>query len=142
MVASLSEQLRPMIRAWAAEVQREAADSVFQATQALAPVGETGALVASGQLEQSGEFGWRISYDDRGFTDVGPEAHEIRGNPVLAFDWPAAGLYPAIFRSVMWTPGPGVAANRGWFSERSATQEQYEQALLVAAEAFSLDDVA
>lgn len=147
-MATISEQLKPLIRAWAEEVQREAADSVFQATQALCPVGtggdsgEGGALRASGQLEPDGPLAWRITYDDIGFTDEGPVAHEIRGDPFLAFDWPEAGLYPAVFRSVQWVPGAGVAANKGWFSERSATQEQFEAALLVAAEAFSLDDVA
>jgi hypothetical protein len=136
-MASLAGQLAPLINDWARQVVQEAAQQVFDGSQALCPV-ETGATKASGTLEQSGDLTARISYDDRGFTDEGPDAHEIEGNPLLAFDWPQAGLFPAIFRRVAWVPGAGVAENKGWFSERSVTDDTWQTALIQAAEDFTL----
>lgn len=137
MASSLAEQLRPLIREWARQVAADAADLVFDATQALCPEDE-GTLKASGSVEPRGELSFTISYDDVGFTDEGPTAHPIEGNPLLAFDWPEQGLYPAVFRHVEWVPGPGVEANKGWFTERACTQEQWENALRVAAEGVAL----
>lgn len=138
---TIAEQLAPMVERWAVQVLAEAADSVFQATQAFCPI-DQGTMLASGTLEGDGALAWRITYDDVGYTDEGPQAHMIEGNPLLAFDWPERGLFPAVFRHVFWQPGPGVAENKGWFTDRAATQEQFENALQVAANAFSLDDAA
>ncbi len=135
-MASIAEQLGPLIEEWARQVMQEAAQIVFDATQALCPV-EDGDTLASGQLS-GGDLTWSITYDDVGFTDEGPEAHEIEGNPLLAFDWPEQGLFPAIFRRVAWVPGPGVAANKGWFSERSASDGNFGDALIVAGDSFGL----
>ncbi len=139
-VASIAEQLRPLIEEWARQVAEAAARTVFDGTQALCPVGDDpgGQTKDSGKVEQAGDFDWTITYDDRGFTDEGPEAHEIEGNPLLAFDWPEQGLFPAIFRRVAWVPGPGVETNKGWFSQRSCTDETWFVALQQAAEQFGL----
>lgn len=137
MASSLAEQLRPALEEWGRQVAEEAADSIRATVEATAP-NDTGEMVASIQLVQTGPLSWAVTVDDRGFTDVGPEAHTIEGNPLLAFDWPAAGRFPAILRSVYWTPGPGVAENRGWFSERACTDEQWGSALDVAAGAIDL----
>lgn len=136
MAAALSDQLRPLLEAWAEAVAQEAAEAVFDATQALCPVAPEGGGETrdSGRLQQVGPTSWEITYDDRGFTDEGPTAHTIEGNPLLAFDWPEMGLFPAVFARVEWTPGPGVEENRGWFSERAATQENWEAELLRAAD--------
>lgn len=138
-MATLAEQLETLIRDWAAEVAATAADLVFDATQALCPEDE-GTLRASGTLDRAGDTSYTIIYDDVGFTDEGPQPHRIEGNPLLAFDWPEQGLFPAVFRHVNWVPGPGVEANKGWFTERAATQEQWENSLMIAADATALGD--
>lgn len=127
-----------MLEDWAHRVGEEAADSMRATVEALAPE-DTGEMRDSTEVFATGQFSWAITVDDRGYTDVGPEAHTIEGNPLLAFDWPSAGKFPAIFRSVYWTPGPGVAANKGWFTERATSDEQWQNALEVAAEGIQLD---
>ena len=59
-----------------------------------------------------------IEYDvpQAEFTEYGTKAHPIVGNPLLVFYWPKVGR-TVFFRSVNWKPGPGVAANKGWFSK-------------------------
>lgn len=133
MSTSFAEQLAQPLQQWAEDVVREASETMLERGQQLAPLGETGETVESGRVEQSGTHA-SLTFDDRGYTDEGPTAHRIDGNPLLVFDWPAQGLMPAAFRHVFWTPGEGVARNRGWFTERTATPELWEQDLLAAAE--------
>lgn len=139
-MTSLAEQLRPLLEEWAQHVGDDAADLMLATAQALAPIGAEGGGETrdSGEVDQAGHLAWSIQFDDRGYTDEGPEPHTILGNPLLAFDWPERGLFPAIFRSVEWKPGPGVAANKGWFSERAMTDDQWQNALTVAAESVEL----
>jgi len=133
-MATIASQLEPLLRDWAHEVARGGAEHVFDVSQDECPEA-SGETRESGQLQPRGETAWTITYDDRGFTDEGPEAHPIEGNPLLVFDWEKLGLYPAVFRHVQWEPGEGVERNRGWFSERSATDDVYYEGLLDAAEA-------
>lgn len=138
MAATIAEQLEPLLREWAANVTAAAARDVLDAAQVqFVPVAE-GTLRDSGRLEQVAETTWSISFDDVGFTDEGPVAHPIEGDPLLVFDWPEAGLFPAFFRRVFWRPGPGVEANKGWFSERAVTEDSWLAALIDAAEAWDL----
>lgn len=136
-MASLAEQLEPLVREWGRQVAQDAAELVFDASQALCPEDE-GTLRDSGSIEATGDLHYRISYDDVGYTDEGPVAHRIEGNPLLVFDWPEQGLFPAVFRHVDWVPGPGVEANKGWFTERAVTDEQWQNSLQVAAESVDL----
>ena len=138
MSASIADQLVPLLESWARVVMAEATNTMLTSAQALAPVGETGETRDSLQAQPLGDWSWEITCEDRGYTDEGPEAHTIQGNPLLAFDWPEQGLFPAVFRRVNWVPGEGVAANKGWFSERAMDEANYDAALLQAADAYGL----
>jgi hypothetical protein len=136
-VPSLAEQLTALVSEWADAVVADAAQTemVFtaQANCPVAPI-DGGEMLNSIQAQPLGERLWEMSVDDRGFTDEGPEPHTIYGNPLLAFDWPAAGLFPAILAKVEWVPGPGVEMNRGWWSERTVTDDNWVAALERASE--------
>lgn len=142
-MASLAEQLEAMLREWGAAVHREASDSMLATGQAMAPVApeDGGETRDSGMVVPHSDTSATLTFEDRGFTDEGPEPHTITGNPYLAFEGLGGELVilgregsPA---SVNWVPGPGVEANRGWFTERTATDDHWGEALRVAADTVS-----
>lgn len=132
------------MRAWAQQVVQEAATEMELKARAQCPVAAVGGgeMLQSIQTAAVGDLTWEITAEDRGFTDEGPEAHEIVGNPLLAFDWPAPGpgLFPAIFRHVNWVPGDGVAANKGWWTERTITDANWLEALTTAGDIVRLGE--
>lgn len=87
------------------------ATAVMDLAQRTAPVGKG---PTSGQLQRSffvrqsrqvgGQFasGYEVGNSAPYFLYVvkGTKPHEIVGNPLLVFDWPAGGLHPAVFRRV------------------------------------------
>lgn len=136
-MSSLADQLAPMLEEWAAEVAERAAGGMEQVARDNAP-DDTGETARSIEARRTGQTSYEMTADDRGFTDEGPEPHRIEGNPLLAFDWPGAGLFPAVFAHVDWVPGAGVAANRGWWTLRSATDDEWLGQLEAAADAVTL----
>ena len=95
------------------------ATAVMQLAQQTAPIGKgptSGQLKNSFQVRQSrdvsGRFasGYEVINTAPYFLYVvkGTRPHEIVGNPLLVFDWPAGGLHPAVFRRVNH---PGTKAN-------------------------------
>lgn len=147
-MASLAEQLGGMIERWSAEVMREAStEMTFKAKTEcpVAPIGG-GEMISTIAADQVDPLRYRLSVEDRGYTDEGPEPHPIEGNPLLVFDWPEAppsyggALFPAVFRHVDWKPGAGVAANKGWWSDRTITDDNFEDCLRIAAEVVNLGD--
>lgn len=140
---SLAEQLSALLTDWANAVVADAAQNEMlftaQTNCPIAPI-DGGEMRDSIQAQPLGERLWELSVEDRGFTDEGPEPHTIYGNPLLVFDWPEAGLFPAVFTKVNWVPGPGVELNRGWWSERTITDDNWLSALERSAEQFQLGD--
>lgn len=148
---TLREQLEPLIRDWADQVHQDAGTAMFDLTQERCPVNkaekpthEPGRLKESGTGTVAGPLIFTIIYDaepDSGgesyasYTDEGTEAHPITGNPLLAFFWEKIGA-DVVFRSVQWEPGPGVAANIGWFSD-VMTEDQWADALNESASKFT-----
>lgn len=95
------------------------ATAVMTLAQQTAPVGKgptSGNLKASFFVRQSrtvgGQFdaGYEVGNTAPYFLYVikGTRPHEIVGNPLLVFDWPAGGRDPAVFRRVNH---PGTRAN-------------------------------
>ena len=86
------------------------------------PIGTTRRLQASQRVRQGFSRGdlltATIEYpsDVASYTEEGTRAHPISGNPLLRFYWPKLGRV-VYFRRVNWRPGPGVRANKGWFSK-------------------------
>lgn len=95
---------------------KKRATAVMQRAITTAPRGKTGQLANSFQVRQSrdvsGRFdsGYEVINTSPHFIYVvkGTRPHEIVGNPLLVFDWPAGGLHPAVFRRVNH---PGTKAN-------------------------------
>lgn len=134
---TLAEQLGPLLEQWADRVMQEATDLMVDAATAVCPEDE-GVTRASIEGQMVGPSRSTITVDDRGFTDEGPAPHHIEGNPLLVFDWPEKGLFPAVFRHVDWVPGAGVEANKGWFTERAMSDDNFTAALQIAAQSVDL----
>lgn len=94
-----SSGLRKQVADYAREVVRVAGEEIARATEEDYGMPErTGALRQSRHLEYSDDgrtftcdFGYDAEYAS--YMDEGTRPHEIRGNPLLAFDWPAAGRF-------------------------------------------------
>lgn len=108
--------LERQIRDRAFELVSAASEVVLQETRAAAPV-DTGRLRDSIELGPVVMAGDKVSVtigsplDYALFTDVGTRPHEITGNPLLAFEWPAAGPGVFFFHSVQH---PGTTGT-DWF---------------------------
>lgn len=141
---SIEDQLRPLVEEWARRVTEVAAHAQFDATQALCPVGTSESGGATGTMRDSATLDgdatrWHIEYQDVGYTDEGPEPHDIHGNPLLAFPWHERGIPLMIARSVHWVPGAGVEQNRGWFTN-NVTDATWDEHLRFAADSTALGD--
>lgn len=108
----------------ASEVFDAASAAIVAKKIADCPIGETGDMAQSiDATPASGGAGnltcdLHVDVDYASYTDEGTEAHDIPGNPWIAFE----GADGTVIRNtdlsgpIRWVPGAGVAANIGWFS--------------------------
>jgi hypothetical protein len=99
----------------------EAAEAMGRDIQASAPVGETGELSreweTSTQPSGNGAVSTlRFTAEHASYQDEGTDAHEIVGNPLLAFEW---GGQTVIVHSVQH---PGSHKNDGFFSDKAGDE--------------------
>lgn len=72
------------------------------------------AVVVSGPVCR-GTISYTLPY--AGITDRGPTAHVIRARSAKALAFKGRAGVTIYRRKVYWRPGPGVAANKGWFTK-------------------------
>ena len=127
---SLRDQLTARITQHAQDVVEAAQQQILDDLDEIVPV-NTGALRDSRIVrEDTGptNAGFEVNYplDYAEFTDTGTNPHEIRGNPLLAFDF---GGSRVIVRSVQH---PGTPATLWWTNIMN--QEWWALTLRLAAE--------
>lgn len=118
--------LRALIEQYVAELAPVVDAELEASTKEAAPVRD-GTLrdeITVSTAHGSGAVTWTVDSpaDHSSYTDEGTQAHPIRGNPLLAFDWPEAGG-TVIVRSVMH---PGTTGTH-WFEQ--PMPERFQEAL-------------
>lgn len=122
------------VREWGRLVMDIALDRFIETKKGLAPIGETGDLhdsIEARGVDDTGD-GYTaevvVDVEYASYTDEGTEAHDIHGNPFLAFQIDGEDIVVPL---VHWVPGPGVAANKGWWS--NSIDDQWSAAIETAA---------
>lgn len=138
-MATDASDLRESIEQWAQDVHRQAVDEILAELDANVPRGPHGdtdrggpALADSVEVLEIASMTTQVAYtaEHATFTDEGTGPHEIRGNPLLAFEWEGQLV---IVHSVQH---PGTEGTR-WWSD-TMTDERWAEALQHAADSTTL----
>lgn len=138
-MATDASDLRASIEQWAQDVHRQAVEEMLAELDVKVPRGPHGdtdrgepALADSVEVLEIGSMTTQVAYtaEHATFTDEGTAPHEIRGNPLLAFEWEGQLV---IVHSVQH---PGTTGTR-WWSD-TMTDERWAEALQHAADSTTL----